>query len=91
MPFPLIPIAIGAGCFVAGAVTSRLVKSAKVRDMRLEGHWGETCRVVMDDGKMYEGNLQELSEGALVLEVGEQRFTELPLSAVARVEILASS
>jgi len=92
MPIPLLPILVGVVCFAVGLGAASTIKfvQADGQEASMDEYWGEPCLVTCKDGQEYEGNLQELSEEELVLEVGEQRFTTLPLKDLQKVEVFAN-
>lgn len=93
MPFPLLPIVVGVICFVAGLGASRVrfVRTTGVeKETDSREYLGEPVGVHMEDGRVLEGNLQDLTEDALILEVGEQTFTTCPLKRVKKVEVYAN-
>jgi ribosome maturation factor RimP len=82
---------VGAVCFLIGLGAGRIkFVQANGDEASMDEYWGEPCLVTCKDGQEYEGNLQALGDDALTLEVGEQRFTELPLKDIAKVEVFAN-
>lgn len=86
MPFPLIPVVVGAVSFAVGALAASRIKSVAGLNARL----GETCRVTMGDGKVFEGVLQDVAKSTLAMDLGGQRVISLPLQDIAGVEVLVS-
>lgn len=87
----LVPALVGVVCFALGLGAGRIkFVSEAGAEVETDEYLGDPCCVTCRDGMEYEGNLQALGDDALTLEVGEQRFTELPLKDIAKVEVFAN-
>jgi hypothetical protein len=87
----LVPVLTGLVCFALGLGAGRIKFVSETGDEANPAeYYGDPCAVTLRDGTELEGNLQELSEDTLTLEVGEQRFTSCPLKQVAKVEVFAN-